>query len=41
MSQNLIDIDLNADALAAIDNALTALETGFASLIALVGWWRP
>jgi hypothetical protein len=35
MSQNLIDIDLNTDALAAIDNALTALETGLASLIAL------
>ncbi|MHB1274191.1 MAG: hypothetical protein ACYCZD_15775, partial [Rhodanobacter sp.] len=35
MPQNLIDIDLNADALAAIDNALTALETGLASLIAL------
>lgn len=35
MPQNLIDIDLNAEVLAAIDNALAALETGFASLIAL------
>ena len=35
MSQNLIDIDFNTDALTAIDNALAALETGFASLIAL------
>lgn len=35
MSQNLVDIDLNADALAAIDAALTALETSFSSLIAL------
>lgn len=35
MSQNLIDIDFTTDALTAIDNALTALETGFASLIAL------
>lgn len=35
MSQNLIDIDLNTEVLSAIDNALTALETGFASLIAL------
>ena len=35
MSQNLVDIDLNTDTLAAIDNALAALETGLASLIAL------
>lgn len=35
MPQNLIDIDLNAEVLAAIDNALAALEMGFASLIAL------
>ena len=35
MPQNLIDIDLNAEVLAAIDDALAALETGFASLIAL------
>jgi hypothetical protein len=30
MSQNLVDIDLNTDMLATIDNALTALETGLA-----------
>ena len=35
MSQNLIDIELNADALTAIDAALTALEAGLAGLIAL------
>ncbi|HEY8681654.1 MAG TPA: hypothetical protein VIM06_00655 [Rhodanobacter sp.] len=35
MSQNLVDIDLNTDTLAAIDSALTALETGLALLIAL------
>ncbi len=35
MSQNLVDIDLTTDTLAAIDSALTALETGLASLIAL------
>ncbi|WP_426663980.1 hypothetical protein [Rhodanobacter aciditrophus] len=35
MSQNLVDIDLTADALAAIDNALTALEAGLAPLVAL------
>ena len=32
MSQNLIDLELSADALAAIDAALTALETNTASL---------
>src|SRR5690348_15834018 len=35
MPQNLIANDLNAEVLAAIDNALAALEMGFALLIAL------
>jgi len=35
MSQNLVDIELNAEALDAIDAALAALETSFAPLIAL------
>lgn len=35
MSQNLVDIDLTADALGAIDAALTALETSLAPLVAL------
>jgi hypothetical protein len=35
MSQNLVDIDLTADALTAIDNALAALEAGLATLVAL------
>lgn len=35
MSQNLVDIDFTADALTAIDNALTALESSLASLVAL------
>lgn len=35
MSQNLVDIDLTADAITAIDNALASLETGLANLIAL------
>ena len=37
MNQNLVDIDLTADALTAIDNALNALETSLAGLIALTG----
>ena len=35
MNQNLVDINLTADAVTAIDNALAALETGLATLIAL------
>ncbi|WP_158884933.1 hypothetical protein [Rhodanobacter sp. L36] len=35
MSQNLFDFDFNADALASIDAALTTLEAGLVSLIAL------
>jgi len=35
MTQNLVDIDLSADDLAAIDAALTALEAGFSRLLAL------
>jgi hypothetical protein len=35
MSQNLVDVDFTAEALAAIDSALSALETGFAALLAL------
>ena len=35
MNQNLVDIDLTADALTAIDNALGALESSLAGLIAL------
>ena len=35
MAQNLVDLDYTADALAAIDAALTALEAGFAGLLAL------
>lgn len=35
MTQNLVDLDFNAEALTAIDAALTALETGFAGLLAL------
>jgi hypothetical protein len=36
MSQNPVDIDLTADALTAIDNALAALEAGLATLVALI-----
>lgn len=35
MSQNLVDLSFDNDALAAMDNALVALETSMASLIAL------
>jgi hypothetical protein len=35
MTQNLVDIDLSADDLTAIDAALTALEAGFSRLLAL------
>jgi hypothetical protein len=35
MTQNLVDLDFTADALAAIDAALAALEAGFAGLLAL------
>ena len=35
MAQNLVDLDYTADALAVIDAALTALEAGFAGLLAL------
>jgi hypothetical protein len=35
MAQNLVDLDFTADALAAIDSALAALEAGFAGLPAL------
>jgi hypothetical protein len=35
MTQNLVDLDFTADALAAIDTALAALEAGFAGLLAL------
>ena len=35
MSQNLVDLNLGADALAAVDNALAALEASMAGLIAL------
>jgi hypothetical protein len=35
MSQNLIDLDLSTDALAAIDGALATLEEHFAGLLAL------
>ena len=35
MAQNLVDLDFTADTLAAIDAAITALEAGFAGLLAL------
>jgi hypothetical protein len=35
MSQNLVDLDLTNETLAAMDTALTALETAFSALIAL------
>ena len=35
MAQNLVDLDFTADTLAAVDAALTALEAGFAGLLAL------
>jgi hypothetical protein len=35
MTQNLVDLDFNAEALAAVDAALAALETGLAGLLAL------
>ncbi|WP_254422871.1 hypothetical protein [Rhodanobacter sp. B05] len=35
MTKNLVDLDYTADALAVIAAALTALEAGFAGLLAL------
>ncbi|CAM5615898.1 hypothetical protein [Rhodanobacter lindaniclasticus] len=35
MTQNLVDLDFNAEVLAAVDAALAALETGLAGLLAL------